>query len=160
MAKSQHYNNNNDRLVDVLPVHEDTQPEINAACRAWNYHRTITFLASIDLVFLLLYGGFVNPIIALFALFPIFGIFGAKTFRKSCIVIYLLYVTFQLAFYMWLGIAIPAFFVFYLISFFVHLWIAKIVCTFYLDLNRLSPETISNLRNGTLIPQVVNIVLW
>ena len=53
MARSQHYNNN-DR-PDVLPIHEDSQLEIEVAYRAWNYHRTITFLAGIDLVFLLLY---------------------------------------------------------------------------------------------------------
>jgi len=157
MAKSQHYNNN-DRL-DVLPIHEDSQLEIEVAYRAWNYHRTITFLAGIDLVFSLLYGGFVNPLLTLFALFPIFGIYGAKTFRKSCIVLYMLYITFQ-AIYVWFGIVVSGFFVFYLISFCIHLWCLKIVGEFYLDLNRLSPETIIRLRNGTLIPQVVNIVLW
>ena len=148
-------NDNNNNNTD------NAEMEIEVAYRAWNYHRTITFLASIDLVVLLLYGGFINPIFGLFVLFPIFGIYGAKTFRKGCTIVYLLYVTFQLAFYVWLGIvAVSGFFIFYLISFFIHLWIAKIVCTFYLDLNSLSPATISSLRNGVLIPQVMNVVVW
>ena len=158
MAKSQHYNTNDS--LNVLPINENSQLEIEVAYRAWNYHRTITFLAGIDLIFLLFYGGFINPIFGLFVLFPIFGIYGAKTFRKGCTIVYLLYVTFQLAFYAWLGIVVSGFFIFYLISFFIHLWIAKIVCTFYLDLNNLPPNIIIHLRNGTLIPQVMNIVVW